>query len=97
MVIVDSIISLPRAEFTGRETLAERQKRLNIMLNKLLRLAEVHNVAVVVTNQVQSQPDNFFSDAGGGNRNTELGSERNTPWDALDSGTVSLLTQTFHK
>lgn len=65
LVIVDSIISLHRAEFTGRETLAERQKRLNIMLNKLLRLAEVHNVAVVVTNQVQSQPDNFFSDASG--------------------------------
>src|SRR5581483_3473018 len=46
MVIVDSIISLHRAEFTGRETLAERQKRLNIMLNKLLRLAEVYNIAV---------------------------------------------------
>jgi DNA repair protein RadA len=65
MVIVDSIISLHRAEFTGRETLAERQKRLNIMLNKLLRLAEVYNIAVVVTNQVQSQPDNFFADASG--------------------------------
>jgi DNA repair protein RadA len=65
LVIIDSIISLHRAEFTGRETLAERQKRLNIMLNKLLRLAEVHNIAVVVTNQVQSQPDNFFADANG--------------------------------
>jgi DNA repair protein RadA len=65
LVIVDSIISLHRAEFSGRETLAERQKRLNIMLNKLLRLAEVYNIAVVVTNQVQSLPDNFFSDAGG--------------------------------
>ena len=65
LVIVDSIISLHRAEFTGRETLADRQKRLNIMLNKLLRLAEVHNIAVVVTNQVQSQPDNFFAEAGG--------------------------------
>jgi DNA repair protein RadA len=65
LVIVDSIISLHRAEFTGRETLAERQKRLNIMLNKLLRLAEVYNIAIVVTNQVQSQPDNFFADANG--------------------------------
>ena len=65
LVMVDSIISLHRAEFAGRETLADRQKRLNIMLNKLLRLAEVHNVAVVVTNQVQSQPDNFFADANG--------------------------------
>jgi DNA repair protein RadA len=65
LVIVDSIISLYRAKFTGRETLTERQKRLNIMLNKLLRLAEVYNIAVVVTNQVQSQPDNFFADANG--------------------------------
>jgi DNA repair protein RadA len=28
LVIVDSIISLHRAEYTGRETLAERQQRL---------------------------------------------------------------------
>jgi DNA repair protein RadA len=59
LVIVDSIIALHRAEFTGRGTLAERQQRLNIMLHKLNRLAEVHNIAVVVTNQVQSQPDDF--------------------------------------
>jgi DNA repair protein RadA len=53
------IIALHRAEFTGRGTLAERQQRLNIMLHKLSRLADVHNIAVVVTNQVQSQPDDF--------------------------------------
>jgi DNA repair protein RadA len=63
LVIIDSIISLHRAEFPGRETLAERQQRLNVMLHKLIRLAEVYNVAVVLTNQVQSQPDSFF---GGG-------------------------------
>ena len=57
LVIVDSIIALHRAEFTGRETLAERQQRLNIMFHKLNRLAEVDNLAVVVTNQVQSQPE----------------------------------------
>lgn len=33
----------------------------NIMLHKLSRLAEVHNIVVVVTNQVQSQPDDFFA------------------------------------
>src|SRR5215831_15002237 len=64
-VIVDSIIALHRAEFTGRATLAERQQRLNVMLHKLNRLAEVHNIAVVVTNQVQSQPDDFFSGGNG--------------------------------
>jgi len=31
------------------------------MLHKLIRLAEVYNIAIVVTNQVQSQPDNFFA------------------------------------
>jgi DNA repair protein RadA len=57
LVIIDSIISLHRAEYSGRETLAERQQRLNIMLHKLVRLADIYNVAVVYTNQVQSIPD----------------------------------------
>jgi DNA repair protein RadA len=70
LVIVDSIIALHRAEFTGRGTLADRQQRLNIMLHKLNRLAEVHNIAVVVTNQVQSQPDDFSAGHGDGLRAT---------------------------
>jgi RecA/RadA recombinase len=41
------------------------------MLNKLVRLAEIHNIAVVVTNQVQSQPDNFFVGAGGSLKSQE--------------------------
>jgi DNA repair protein RadA len=65
LVIVDSIIALHRAEFTGRGTLADRQQRLNIMLHKLSRLAEVYNIAVVVTNQVQSQPDDFLAGGNG--------------------------------
>jgi RecA/RadA recombinase len=47
-VMVDSIIALHRAEFAGTGTLAERQQRLNLMLHKLSRLAEVHSIAVVV-------------------------------------------------
>jgi DNA repair protein RadA len=65
LVIVDSIIALHRAEFIGRGTLADRQQRLNIILHKLSRLAEVHNIAVVATNQVQSQPDDFFAGGNG--------------------------------
>jgi DNA repair protein RadA len=60
LVIIDSIISLHRAEYAGRETLAERQQRLNIILHKLIRLAEIYNIAVVYTNQVQAQPDTFL-------------------------------------
>src|ERR687892_113531 len=70
LVIIDSIISLHRAEFAGRGTLADRQQRLNNLLNKVIRLAEIFNIAVVITNQVQSSPDTFFGDptkAAGGN------------------------------
>jgi len=62
LLVVDSVISLYRAEFSGRGTLAERQQRLNSLLHRLLRIAEIYNVAVVVTNQVQAQPDTFFGD-----------------------------------
>jgi DNA repair protein RadA len=70
LVIIDSIISLHRAEFAGTGTLADRQQRLNSMLHKLVRLAEIFNIAIVITNQVQSSPDTFFGDptkATGGN------------------------------
>jgi DNA repair protein RadA len=57
LVIIDSIISLHRAEFSGRGTLAERQQRLGKMLNKLRRYADIYNIAVVITNQIVSYPD----------------------------------------
>src|ERR671914_1776093 len=70
LVVIDSIISLHRAEFAGRGTLADRQQRLNNILHKLVRLSEIFNIAIVITNQVQSSPDTFFGDptkAAGGN------------------------------
>lgn len=57
LVIIDSIISLHRAEFSGRGTLAERQQRLGKMLNKLRKYADIYNIAVVITNQIVSYPD----------------------------------------
>jgi DNA repair protein RadA len=57
LVIIDSIISLHRAEYSGRGTLAERQQRLGKMLNKLRRYADVYNIAIVITNQIVSHPD----------------------------------------
>ena len=62
IVIVDSLIAHFRAEFVGRGTLAARQQKLNQHLHTLLKLAEVYNIAVIVTNQVHSQPDMFFGD-----------------------------------
>jgi DNA repair protein RadA len=62
LVIVDSMISHFRGEYIGRETLAERQQKLNQYLHKLIRLSEAYNVAVVITNQVQANPTAFFGD-----------------------------------
>lgn len=56
LVIVDSIIILHRQEYIGREQLSRRQQSLSEMMNKLLKLAESHNLAVVITNQVSSDP-----------------------------------------
>jgi DNA repair protein RadA len=60
LVVVDSMISHFRGEYLGRESLAERQQLLNQNLHKLVRLAEAYNLAVVVTNQVQANPTQFF-------------------------------------
>lgn len=62
LVVVDSAVAHYRAEFLGRATLAERQQRLNRFMHLILRTAEVHNVAVVATNQVQAAPDVYFGD-----------------------------------
>ncbi|MEM3479381.1 MAG: DNA repair and recombination protein RadA [Candidatus Bathyarchaeia archaeon] len=62
LVVVDSMISHFRGEYIGRETLSERQQKLNQYLHKLLRLAEAYNLAAVITNQVQANPAAFFTD-----------------------------------
>ena len=62
LLIVDSLTSHFRAEYVGRGTLSERQQKLNKHIHKLLALAEIHNIAVVVTNQVMSRPDILFGD-----------------------------------
>jgi DNA repair protein RadA len=70
LIVIDSIVSLHRAEFTGRGTLADRQQKLNSILHKLVRVAEIFNVVIVITNQVLSSPDSYFGDptkAAGGN------------------------------
>jgi len=60
IVLIDSIISHFRADYVGRENLSERQQKLNATLHRLLRLAEIRNVAVVVTNQVVGDPGAFY-------------------------------------
>lgn len=60
LIVVDSIISHFRAEYLGRESLPERQQKLNNYLHRLLRMAEIYNIPIVVTNQVVASPDAFF-------------------------------------
>jgi DNA repair protein RadA len=62
LVVVDSMISHFRSEYIGRENLSERQQKLNSCLHKLIRTAEVYNMAVIVTNQVSANPQAFFGD-----------------------------------
>ncbi len=62
LIIVDSMVGYFRSEYIGRGMLAERQQKLNKHLHNLLRLSELYNLAVVVTNQVMSKPDAFFGD-----------------------------------
>jgi len=60
LVIVDSVITHFRSEYPGREALAPRQQKLNKHLHQLLRMSDIYNMAVLVTNQIQSTPDTFF-------------------------------------
>lgn len=62
LIIIDSLTSQFRADYTGRGELAERQQKLNRHLHDLQRLSEVHNAAVFVANQVMSKPDVLFGD-----------------------------------
>ncbi|RLI92041.1 MAG: DNA repair and recombination protein RadA [Candidatus Altiarchaeales archaeon] len=63
LVVVDSLTAHFRAEYTGGSALAERQQKLNRLLHILQRkIADLHNIAVVVTNQVMARPDVLFGD-----------------------------------
>ncbi|MDR4490101.1 DNA repair and recombination protein RadA [Candidatus Nitrosocosmicus sp. SS] len=71
LIILDSAIALYRSEFLGLSSLAIRQQRLNKLIHTLMRIAQTHQIVVLVTNQVQSTPDTGFGNisfkAAGGN------------------------------
>jgi DNA repair protein RadA len=62
LLIVDSLMSCFRSDFSGRGMLADRQQKLNKHIHTLQKLADMYNIAVYVTNQVMSKPDTFFGD-----------------------------------
>ena len=70
LMIIDSLTAHFRAEYSGRGQLADRQQKLNRYIHNLMKLAEQHNLAVYVTNQVMANPAQMFGDpttAVGGN------------------------------
>ncbi|KAG9314022.1 Rad51-domain-containing protein [Chiua virens] len=66
LLIVDSIMALFRVDYSGRGELSERQQKLAQMLSKLTKLTEEYNIAVLLTNQVQSDPGATMTFVAGG-------------------------------
>lgn len=62
LIVVDSLTGEFRSDYVGRGQLAERQQKLNKHMKHLKKLASTYNAAVVVTNQVMSNPDQMFGD-----------------------------------
>lgn len=56
LLIIDSIMTHFRNDYHGRGELNERQGKLGQHLRKLTQMAEEFNIAVLVINQVQSDP-----------------------------------------
>jgi len=57
LLVVDSVVTHYRAEYTGLEMLSERQQKLYRFMNALRKIAQLYGIAVVVTNQINSTPD----------------------------------------
>jgi DNA repair protein RadA len=64
LVVVDSAISHYRSEYIGRAMLPKRQQKIFRFMRLLLKLAHSHNIAVVVTNQINTSPNSraIYSD-----------------------------------
>ena len=60
ILVVDSLTSHFRADYSGRGELAPRQQKLNKHLHQLLKIADLYNLIIIVTNQVQSDPGQFY-------------------------------------
>ena len=62
IVCVDSLTAHFRAEYVGRGERADRQQKLNKPRHDLMRIGDLYNTAILVTNQVASNPDSYFGD-----------------------------------
>ncbi len=62
LIVVDSLTSQFRSDYMGRGALGERQQKLNKHVHTLQRLADNHNLAIYITNQVMDDPGLLFGD-----------------------------------
>jgi len=62
LLVIDSISTHFRSEYSGSESIYQRQQSLNKHLHQLERLADVYNCAVVITNQVMEDPSVVLGD-----------------------------------
>jgi DNA repair protein RadA len=69
LLVVDSPVTHYRAEFIGRAMLSTRQQRLYRFIRRLVTIARAYNIAVVVTNHINTTPDSqeMFGNPIGGN------------------------------
>lgn len=58
LIVVDSVISHFRSEFIEPKQMPERQAKINSHLHDLARLANAFDIAVLITNQVATRPEN---------------------------------------
>ena len=62
LIIIDGAIGQFREEYLGRGTLSSRQQNLAKFMGILKNTAYYFNVAVLITNQVYTSPDQMFGD-----------------------------------
>jgi len=70
LVVVDSLTSFFRAEYTGRGKLSERQQLINRHMHDIKKFIQSRDAVSFMTNQVYSRPDMFGMSGGnpvGGN------------------------------
>lgn len=59
LLILDSMTHLYKVEYPERSQLTVRQSKISKYLHMLLRIAQTNSVAVVITNQVHSNPQSY--------------------------------------
>jgi DNA repair protein RadA len=61
VVVLDSLMGMFRADYTGLKNLATRQQTINLLISKMRRLATAHEITFLYTNQAVSKTGIFSS------------------------------------